>query len=292
MISIKHDMGTWKALMVFILLVMYFTIFSVVVAMTNELQEEQYISVDGEFIYNETYSSYKDLPEPGLCDRPRNVYNPVTGDYRQVEVSTMRELSSLSCEYVAEKENECNNFDGCSWEEETADSWRNLWGLLSSGETYYKCDGTINFEQFNITAVGRGGFPPYTTYENFSDISDNETYAVAYFDFDEPLHPFKRSRTNIICLHESILYEEDKCEAFGCTWIGVDELEENVSAWDNVNTIRGSLLNMLTFNFDFGIENNFLATIINLLFIGIPLTIAVFVFLMIIINIVRALPFT
>lgn len=222
--------------MLLITMSIYFTMLSFIVAsgLNLELESQQ------NMVINDVGDGYQYIQQfGGECNIPRTYYDPRTLDTR--EVSSGRGLQRIECENSpgVQSPDMCNAIQGCSWNTTSSGWW--IWR-----EEYDTCLGTINGSAYDIETEIVFGYERIQNHENSIP-----------------------GRFWNVCTHPEVIYNQSMCvDIFGCNWMTIeDKLEIQIQ---HTNVIR-TFGNLLSFQYDWGFENQFIATLINFLLVVIPM---------------------
>lgn len=250
--------GKW-----FALLLIYFTVMTLVVSLVN-------------FAYGGSFETDIGFTKYNYCDEPRDIYEPYNTEpvknTDQLDGSDYRfAISHMDCSKSAGvlSNESCTYIEGCTWDSPPQTGFTNyinwLWNKITFTEPQEiepTCYGSINGSYYNI-----------------------ETYDVFLYG-DRVVLPHNNSdlmgNVGSICTHPNVTDSEELCSLFSCTWIS-KELISDMSV-DNVKiktgvggatAILSSLWNtvyeMATFRFDFGIESVFVIYFLNFFMFWLPM---------------------
>lgn len=255
-------MGSGSGAKWLLMILLYFGVFLFTTSLVDMASES---ASDG---INESYFGDHD----SVCGEPRNIYYPheegivyKTGErgvdeYTDVNLQNDKRVSfseflipkHLECKYSAGvlSNESCQQISGCEWEIDTT-LWNTFLNFINLGEDPTEtCTGHIDIEGVSTPYDYLGGMRVISKHYNPAGDS--------------------------ICHHPEVYQNESMCNLLSCTWkdeqpiddIDVEGLEPSTSLVGNVWTTIGD---MISFKYDFGIENSAGNTIINFFMFHIPL---------------------
>jgi hypothetical protein len=197
------------------------------------------------------FDSDLDNAETYRCDEPRQLYTPYTGEiYKDTT-----HLSRLDCSESRGVlgNSTCIQIQGCSWTTPSLNWYQYLFGAKSANAT---CVGQINDTYYGLN-------------------TSNDIFGSKYVDESEYS---KWSDDVTLCSDPVVISNQTKCELFSCTWqyglkissIDMKQLSVSASFGD---TMLLSIVELVSFRFDFEIENAFVNFFLNLLIFWLPLII-------------------
>lgn len=235
--NLKHN--KFMAGIFIVLIIFYFTMFVYIVNSTDIISQHYGLENGVSNATGEFVNDgIVDFDPEGVCQNPRYKYM-VDFAAETVDTRPMMRTESLACintQGVTDNVT-CNSIPGCEWEVQS------FWFR----EDKATCAGVVDAAQLGIEV----------------DSSFFGTDIVARHDNSRP------TKRVSVCDHPEVVLDEDRCDLFGCTW----ETDPDTDiGYDNIfNTVT----TVFTFNYDFGLENAMLVSILNFLFIGLPMLLLV-----------------
>jgi len=239
-----------------LLILVYFTLMTVVVALVNDMSATAISTTGGYNLATNSTGTY--------CSQPRTIYEieVVGSTYELVETLTSDETRNgpvyqghIECELSRGQLGEpyCDEFDGCSWEPDG-------WWIFATAEV---CKGQMNFTWLNTSDIVTPVIYDYIAY----DLPGGSPYVNLGLD----------GKYNDICSYPAVVDNQTRCELLSCTWgantrdielFYADELELSGSMAGKMWKV---VKQMVTFNFDFGFTNTTANFILNFLIFWLPL---------------------
>ena len=187
------------------------------------------------------------------CFQQREIWAPFNNEPIDISGSGTLESNFYRSHILCGKsigvlsEDICEEITGCSWLDDP-NWWQTL--MQMSGEA--TCTGQMNYSFMNETK----------TYLLLGTVIDD------YIDEDG-------ETTNDICTHPSVKYNEDLCKTLSCKWLtpaseefDANSIELNINMVSKVWTVTKE---MVTFQFDFGFDDEATNDILYFLIFLLPL---------------------
>ena len=234
-INTKHGMnkkgGEYRAGLLIVLMLMYFTVFIVIVDSSNSIIAESSTNLSN-YDYVNTLEGYN-LVGGGYCANPRYEFNADTGEEKETNSPQY-----LACELTKGVRNRdmCNNIEGCLWDNATTNYW--LW--TTTGEP--TCTGTINASYYGMEK---------NTLSKTIKIHENTEFFGQIS----------------VCNHPDVISNRSSCDDLSCTWTK-DDISNVEPSYKGISS---TFKEVFTFSYDFAVENETLKFFLNFLFVGIPL---------------------
>jgi hypothetical protein len=200
------------------------------------------------------------------CDDPREVYYPYSVEHNSTADMTsnnaIREgLSSIDCEMsIGVLSNaSCSQIQGCTWQAPAPSFWEQFMWWRNTTE-FPTCMGTFNTTYYDINTTTSPFFPAL-----------NSKIAVAAHNYSSLVND-----VGSICSSPSVINNQTNCQLFSCTW-GMNKRVSDVMMeqikFDNSigSNMWASIGELVSFRFDFGIDNEFISYFLNFFVFYLPL---------------------
>ena len=240
-----------------IMLLLYFTVMTVIVTLVSDITPTP-ISTTGGYDLGSNTSAVG-------CSLPRTYYQldiPDGGSdwyVAQSYANTPDETGHIQCENSKGQlsNTTCLAISGCDWEEEKV-----FW-FFGTGD--YSCVGVINETWINTSDI-----------ETFHYIG----YDLNYIVYDDGLNStglWEDRPVQGICGYDAVVDNQTRCEEMSCTWgitshqidyFTAQDIEVELGMGKKIWTV---VKEMVTFKFDFGFENGTANFILNFLIFWLPL---------------------
>lgn len=242
-----------------IMLVLYFTLMTVVVSLIISIASSSIAPTGGYDITTNSTGVY--------CSLPRTTYEPWVENGEQTIRATSSDdihnpnprnnadwLGTLECKYSRGQlgQDQCESISGCEWEQ------YQLFWFIGVGD--YTCRGEYNHSWINEsdTQIFLGDL-----YISYDDGLENDIFV------DRPDYG--------ICEYEPVKNNQTRCLDMGCTWGKVTKDIDLFSSTDvglngnMLSTMWDVIKDMVSFRFDFGFDNTTVNFILNFLIFWLPL---------------------
>ena len=244
-----------------IMLLLYFTIMTVIVTLVSDISPTPITTSGGYDLSTNTSGTY--------CGLPRTTYETwITDAGEKTVVSTSSDvidgervrsnadwIANIECKYSSGQlgEDQCLALDGCTWEEDT------FFWFFGTGD--YSCEGQFNHTWINSSEVeSYWGFGDYIQYD---DGLENDIFE------DRPDYG--------ICGYAPVVNNATRCAQMSCSWgenlndidfFDAGDIDVDLGMGKKIwNVIK----DMVTFKFDFGFTNSTANFILNFLIFWLPL---------------------
>lgn len=207
-----------------------------------------------------------DMSKVIRCDDPREVFYPYSTEHNSTDDMTspnaIREgVSSIDCSMSIGvlSSDTCSQIHGCSWESPTPSFWEQFmwWKNTTVMPT---CMGTFNTTYYSLNTTTSVFFPAL-----------NSKMAIAAHNYSSLVNG-----VGSICSSPSVINNNSRCELFSCSWGSnkriSDVMQEQIKFDNSIGSNMWKTIGeLVSFQFDFGIESDFINYFLNFFVFYLPL---------------------
>jgi len=291
----QNGPGLW-----IIAIIIYFTLFiGITTGVSNIASEVDSGSINA-YTIDKARAQFATSKNSYVCQNPRLVWDPLS---RTPIVSDPNEIfpkkfqaefifSNLDCNINRGVflQSHCEAMNGCTWENTTYSgfdlfNWSTWFG--ASDTSIETCTGVINSSYYGInSSIDSLSGDEHVTEHSYTDIETRVSAIADHFNIileDIPLSSYWDDGYTSVCNHNETIFDQAGCEFFSCYWgpvsqmISLDEIE-SANYEDSADDIISVVGDLLTFSYDYGIENQTVNSIVNFIFVGFPILILIIAF--------------